>query len=470
MVQIPTTERQFYNTERKLNTLAAYAGDLLKPAEQAGKLAAQYENIKMDNFTTKARLELDNLTQDWRKKNQANPKNVEALKDLETQYQEKLNLYREQIDPMSRLQWDSTANKMIGAYKSSNNSWGEQQLFNNTKLYVAENIKNNLDIARTHGQQNNLLGGLADFTNSYKSLLNYAKDGMGEMDAKILLNDYEKKYMESYISGLADTNPAAAMEALKVPEITRSLGSAEAENKLTSIVRKQMAVHEFNSKMEQFNNEKKLNEELDKLPPSDALHLLEDSRDNVSKKFYAAREKSLLSAKGITAETRADTAQDIILDIATLDISNPVDYLNAANEILAKIEMKYSEGELSTSDRKSLVKQIYKEQGRQLPVLNEDTTGGFMGLGYSYKDAHNYIKDNISNPAYESRAMLDYFRLVNEQDLGVLSRQKAIKEIVKNYNGKILSIPHFSKVEDLQKSGLKSGDKFFLNGRLATVK
>ena len=51
MARIPTTQRDYYNTQTKVNTLGAVAGSLLPAAQDYQRLRLNQEKIKIDTRT-----------------------------------------------------------------------------------------------------------------------------------------------------------------------------------------------------------------------------------------------------------------------------------------------------------------------------------------------------------------------------------------------------------------------------------
>ena len=428
MVNIPTTERQFYNTQPKANAFGMTATALLPAAQQYKETLLDQQKVKIDTNTTKARIEIDNFANNWRLANQANPDNPEAKKQFQAGMSEILNRYGSQIDPIAKMEWNMAANRLQGAYDIANNQWALNQRAENARLDMAENINANLDLARSAGQKGNLDAALADYVNSSRQLYDYGTKNMGKTETRKLLANYEEKFMESYINGLASTNPQAALDALKKPEIAASFKSDGVQDMMMKIVNKQLALHNLQRKVTEFNNEKNIAEKLDNLPTDEALHFLQENEANVSSKFYKAKEKALLSAKGINAETRAETASEIMLDIAAINKDDVQAYFTNANNILTKIEDNYAAGYLSLSDRKRLTNEIYKAQGKNINVLKEEGSG-WKFWDFSYKDANEYISDNYSGQD-GNRLLLDYFRAVSERDYSNDEKKQILQGLI----------------------------------------
>lgn len=475
MVRIPTTERKFYNTAPKVNTLGAYANALLPAAQEYKQTLLDQQKVKIDTSLTKARIDLDNLNNQFRLNNQGNPDNPDAKLKLQQDMRKILNDYGSGIDPIAKLDWERSANKLISGYEVANNDWAFKQRAENTKLDVAENINANLSLARSAGMRGDIGFAVSDYAKSYSQLYDYAAKNMGETDARQLLTDYEEQYMESYINGLASVNPQAALEALKQPEIAASFKSGDAQDVMMKIVNKQIKMHNFQVKTNEFLAEQKLTTKLDDLPPDEALKLLEENEGNVSSKYFKARQNALLSAKGITAETRAETAAEIMLNIASLptDSSEIEEYYKQTNNILTKIESEYASGNLSLSDKKRLVNTIYKKQGGNLEQL-KSTDSGWRFWDFSYKDADKFIQENYSG-ANGNKIMLDYFRQINDGGEYDNDQKKAVLQgLIDMANGNMLNLPTFDSVAEVEdaylRGELKEGDQIYVAGVLKEIK
>lgn len=479
MVHIPTTSRKFYDNSVKADSLGLTARALLPAAKQFQQEMQRQQDIKIDTNMTKARLELDNLNNQWRLQNQANPDNPEAKMQLQSDMQEILARYGNDIDASAKMKWNIAANKLSSAYDLSNNQWSFQQRAENAKLDVAENINANLQLARNAGRAGNLEDGLADYVLSYNQLFNYAKQNMGETDAKALLMGYEEDYMTSYINGLAEKDPQAALEALKQPEIAASFKKEGAQETMMKIVNKQISLQNFQRKVSEFNNEVKLSSSLDDMPTLDALHLLEQNEGNVSAKYYKAKTKALMSDAGIDAETQADEASEILLDIAGLPKDDGAEvYYTASNAILTKIEDKYADGLLSASDRKKLINQVSRGRGKNISTLKE-VGSGLKFWDFSYKDASKYIDKRYTGPN-SNQILLEYFRLVNGQDLDNDQKKEVLNNLIKKEStmqlnkalneSEVISFDTMDEAKQAFSQGkIKKGDKVIINGVKGTI-
>lgn len=231
---------------------------------------------------------------------------------------------------------------------------------------------------------------------------------------------------------------------------------------------------EWEEKKAMLKTEQDLSDQLDDVDPSEALHILEQNEGVVSDKYYKAKMKSLLSAKGINASTRADTARDILIDIGALksiDVSDHIGYIREADRILTNIEEKYAEGELSLADKKSLSKTVSKNLGVEIAKVGDD-----WSVGYQYNDAYDDFVSGLSDKSNVSKAFLDYFRAIEKGDVEYKGAQKEslVKTIIKKYNMKELSTPAYRNVYDmrdaLKRGEIREGDVIYVGGQRGKAK
>lgn len=254
------------------------------------------------------------------------------------------------------------------------------------------------------------------------------------------------------------------------------------------MLEKQVKAADMQVKISQYKNQLDFDKQTAGMDDSGKLQYLQDNEAQYSGNWFKAKQKALLSAKGITAETRAETAQEILLDITMLDKNNEVDYLNGAQKVLTKIENEYAEGRLSPTDRKTLTAQVYRKQSKQVDFLktNEDDDVWWRWNDFTYKDANEYIEENSSSPGNNSKLLLDYFRKVNDggkydnkQKRVILSnivnkqKQADLLAAVNGNSAERMEILSFATIEEAkaayENGTIKKGDKIYINGVRGTV-
>ena len=479
MVHIPTTERKYEQIPQKVNSLQAYSSALLKPAQEYQQEIKRQQDIKINSNLMQAQVDADEFMREHQLKFQANPNSPEAQAELKSGLQNIYNRYGQNIDPMFRQNWQIASNKSQSAYQIVNNRWVEQQRMKNAELDVADGMNAALKLARSSGVSGNIDKGLADYENSASQLYAYARENLGETNARALMSDYEEQYITSFIEGVASKNPQQALSLLNNPEISAAFKKKDAQDVMYKVIRKHEAMQKFNEKVNHYNNEVKLSDALDQLEPADALRVLEQNESKVTTKYFKAKKKAIMSDLGITAETQADEAAEIMLDIAGLPKEDGAEaYYTACNDILIKIEDKYADGLLSTSDRKKLINQVSRGQGKNISALKE-VGSGFKFWDFSYKDASEHISKKYTG-ANSNQILLEYFRQVNDQDYDNDQKKVILDNLIKRESTKQLNkalsesdIQSFGSMEEAKQAfsqgKIKKGDKVIINGVKGTI-
>ena len=164
-----------------------------------------------------------------------------------------------------------------------------------------------------------------------------------------------------------------------------------------------------------------------------SLKLLDDNRAGMDEKIYKQARKNLLEVNGITAETQADEAADLLLKISSLPVDSEKieEFYSQTNEILADIEDKYSKGQISLSDKKRLINNIYKRQGENLETLKSDDKGEqWYTYDFTFKNANKLIEDNYTAGTDKNRLFLEYFRKIDGKDYSYSEKKKILTDMI----------------------------------------
>lgn len=208
----------------------------------------------------------------------------------------------------------------------------------------------------------------------------------------------------------------------------------EDEYRKVALEEKRIKLEKSMEKIKQYNTEIELSDQLDDMDALDALKILDDKENDVSKEYYKAKKKALLSSKGIDAETQADTANEIILDIAAIKPENAKDFFKQSNTVLAKIENSYANGELDYKDKKTLTRQLMKRQGKNLPVLIDKESHWYKI--YDLSDAKEDFDKGLFNSSNSNQAMLEYVRTIDNEKYtqNPKERKNLVKTLISKYN------------------------------------
>lgn len=422
MAIVPTTERIYYDNTLKQNTLATYAGALLPAAQNMQEQVAEQQSIKIDTLGTEARMKMNDITNQWRIDNESNPTDELSIKNLQKQYDEVLQSYRGQIDPLYRSQWDIMGNKLKGAFGLQNQEWGIKQKQKNAQNDIVRNMKNYEDIAFGYGVNGNTASAQADFEQSYAKLLDYGAKNLGAETASALLNDYEKKYYSAFLSGMIDKNPNGVLNMLKNKDITSGLGYKTTEkfkNKANAQIK---AINK-----QVYNN---VYGEYTKNPTLAGFEQLKQLKPNMSKKVLKELEDMYKATPEYEATTTFDSAQeakDYLIDLSKISLSDDnsdksnEDYLNQVTTYIRRLQNSNKAKTLSKEDLDKYANLAYEMASDKTlaeQVNNVFGQGGFftdyykdtIGRGYSpiSQDRVNRIGRETIKQTLEHLANKDY--------------------------------------------------------------
>lgn len=411
MVRIPTTERKYYNTTPKVNTLAEFSSALIPAAEKYVESELVLEKVKIDTNATKARIELDNFQNQWQLANQSNPDNAQAKADFQTGMQSILDKYGQQISPIAKMEWDVTANKLKSNFDIANNEWAFRQKGENAKLNVAENMNLNLDLAYKNGLQGNIAGGWADLDRSYKQLYSYALPALGEIGAKDLLSGYKGDFTTSFVSGMIERDPAEALNFLNEEGNRQAIGSDRKVVALRAIAEKK--VKEYATlKKQNFNLNKSL-AYIDFLenPSFDTLDYYVTNyepamSDNKYKKLIEHVET--INPNAYTVDEEEDIAG--LRDLARMSEGTYEDdrkFAQNVSDYIYNLHTKNQQGKLREEDLKALKKlsvQMMKDPAVKEAVKNMPTGAEF-----------NAIEANVQQPMPEIPQIKDMVTVENNK-------------------------------------------------------
>lgn len=375
-----------------------------------------------------------------RKGKQALGSTAQWEKTADEWYQEKLketgNDYEKEVLKNMYMRRNSSTLDTLSRFEA-----GEKERYYDEN--TASRIKNSLDDALANYTDPHLV---EQAYNSGIAAINVNYAGRGEiLDDK--LKDYRNSFYKTQTLRRADENANEAIEYYGKHKASILGGDQTAVEKILKdkkqyqeelpykLLQRQVKVAEFQTQIKQFQSQIDFDEKTKTLDDSQKLKYLQDNENAYSTNWFKSKQKALLSVKGITAETRAETAEELLLDITELSNFNEEDYIRGANNLLAKIEDKYAEGEVSLAIKTRLVNNVNKKREDKLLSLSDQDEW----FSFSYKDAQKKINDRAAIKLYSSKIMLDYFQKIDGKDLDDSQKKAELDRIMKVYNDKVLT-------------------------------
>ncbi len=438
MVNIPTTDRKYYNNTEKVNTLAAYAGALNDAfsavANTYKEIKENQEAVKIDTFQTEAQLRLNDVETQWRQKYINDPTNADGLKELQEQRQSILDEYGSQIDPIAKQKWNSVARSLNSKYELSNQNWAIKQNQDNSIARMKLNMQNNYKLVNSLAANGDYEGAMAQLEQGYNQTLNAGARLIGVDQAALMLNEYQEKGVESIIYGIASTDPNKAMDLLKNNEKVKALLGDDAVNVSKKIVNSMITQFNYDRKVSEYNTQLECLDAIDKADTAGSkIGVLQQYEGVVPDKFYKNQMKALMRNAGITNKTQEDAYADLFEEsIAKYD--DDFQAIKGRTDLINKIEETYANGLLKLSDKRSLIKNITKERQSNIEALKEKKDENFL-WGWDVGEMIDVAKKMFPDKKDFNKAVYNYQVALGDNsdaDLSDTERKKIAQKVFKD--------------------------------------
>ena len=224
-------------------------------------------------------------------------------------------------------------------------------------------------------------------------------------------------------------------------------------------------------KVEEYENEKMISIKLADLPTDQQLAVLRKNESLVSPEYYKAKEESILSSKGINAETRADVARELTLAVESLLRSDDegIDFLTRADEVLIRIEQDYANGRISTPDKKRLLGMIDRGIAQEIPNVENE----WFSFGFEYADAYDFFLNNLADQSMVDTVFMKYLRKRESGDYSGEQKKALAVSLAKSANDGELYIKTYKNMEefnaDLNAGLISVGESVYVAGVKGTV-
>lgn len=355
-----------------------------------------------------------------------------------TDYQNPKDIEAKQKELEGRL--NTVVSNVAGGFTNQMNANRFSQEYQLTTLQNTEQLKG---IFREKFIDNNNANLLISENNAKNAYINSGNKAYKDSYLADLQRSFEAKYIteqqkaqltlkmeewdELALVNQMSQDPEGYLEKLKNGEL-KGYKQTEA---LSKALKKAQEMQDLQRKMEQYTTTQNVLTQIDENDVVGSLKLLDDNRAGMDEKIYKQARKNLLEVNGITAETQADEAADLLLKISSLPVDSEKieEFYSQTNEILAEIEDKYSKGQINLNDKKRLVNNVYQRQGKNLETLKSDDKGGFL-WGFSFEEANKLIEDNYTAGTDKNKLFMDYFRAVDGKDYSGKEKKKILTDMI----------------------------------------
>lgn len=384
------------------------------PAEVAqigATIADQSAQSKLLAQTAQAHVAFKQLDTEFRLKYADDPTNADGLKDLAEKRASIADDLGSNIPLLYGRQWQNKTIELGTQSDVSNELWAGNQQRINTVQNVNGAIKTYLDSANKDGATFGAsdatdLSGAMNFLTSRAQIEQFGTPTLGAPKTGELLKSYNKDYVKSFLSGVAETSPAKATELINSPEINQHFTTEEKGDMIDQIARvqrQQKLQKQLTTTMNDTGLTDVVNDEnttyYEKRANIDRLEL----EGNISPTAASKARRVIKSTADLNSQTDTPVMAEIINQIYDLNAnsaSNASDYLHGVQNVQEKILEKQANGDLTAPDAGKLNKQL-------VTLTNKRISDATQQVGNEFYDANQ--KFNVLPPEYRGEATRQLF-------------------------------------------------------------
>lgn len=384
-MQVPTTKRQFYDTTKKVNSVAEYAGAVKNGMEAWGQLFDQQQKARMASLQTDVEEEVKNEFARKSPEYDNDPDNQEFKQYMDDFKKQKYDEAREKVNPFYRGQFDELTREYDKRYTVAYDGWRDQQHRANASNDVKKLAQSMIDEAYIAGQTGAIEDARAKYNQNVAVIRGISTSTLGARATEQGIADLNQQYLVAYSKGEIESDPFSAEKRLNDKNFIKEVGVENVEKLRNYAKGKQNAFKkEYVNKMISEFNANPTKQTLDMLKSQDFV--------KVSDKTLNDMEATYKASPNYICETDAEALTEVmqrVEDFVSKDYTiKEGDNKGAADlgkqyedvaELTKFIMMQNSEqGKLSNDDRQKYMETIAKTMyDTQMKTAMLNTKGAF---------------------------------------------------------------------------------------------
>lgn len=362
--------RQIDNRRTVIEQAVKNPSQIPEMAAQVGKdIIRQSQEAKITEGLSKARFELNALDMQYQSDYATDPMGgMDKYKQARTAIFDK---YGKTIDPIFKRGYTNGVVDMTKDNDATMQVWGLRQARKNTVSSINTSMKASFDTANIDGQRFGMsneedLGAVLNFADSRNNLQTFGDKNLGEATTGEMLQNYDKDYMKSFVSGVAASNPEKAKRLLARDDVKTMFNDDEVKS-FDKVIDRAKTVNEKKALGTQMVGESDIVSIVNN-PDADFYQTMlqideAELNGKISYKTAMQARRVLNSRDAIEAKTEAPDVTDIVDRVhdaaANADLDDMA-FMKEVQNIRADVLNKQASGKLRYSDVRKLNGQIDK--------------------------------------------------------------------------------------------------------------
>lgn len=401
-------------------------------------LADQSAQSKLLAQSAKAQVGFKQLDTQFRLKYADDPTNKEGLESLAEQRATLADSLGESIPSIYSREWQKKTTELSTSSDVSNELWTGHQQRLNTVTNVNSSIKTYLDAGNKDGQAFGAsdavdVGGALNYLNARQNIEQFGNPALGTAKTEALLKDFNKDYVKSFVSGVAESSPAKAVQLLNSPDIQQHFTTEERGDMISQIARVKKQ-QELSKQLTTTINDTGLTDvvndenstyyekraEIDRLDMSGAI----------TPSAAAKARRVIKSTADLDSQTDTPVMATIINQIYDLNAnsqSSSSDYLRGVQNVQEAILEKQANGELTAPDAGKLNKQL-------VTLTNKRLSDATQQVGNEFYEANQQFQ--VLPPEYRGDATRKLFYAADGKNFTKQQYKASAQTIVDDINNK----------------------------------
>lgn len=406
-------------------------------ANLAAQVADTSEQSKLLANTAAAHVQFKALDAQYREKFAGDPNNPEGQKWLAEQRQNVTDSLGENISSLYMGDWANKTTKLAASSDVSNEAWALHQNHVNTINNVNNSIQTYTDMANKDGQAFGASDGsdgsaIMNFSKASQEISSFGYAHLGQAKTDALLQHFSSDYAKAFVSGVAETSPAKAIQLIQSPDIAQHFSTQDREDMIAQVekVKKSQALATA------LTTTKNDSEILDIVNNPDSTYY--DKRAQIDKldmagaitpSTAAKARRVIKSSSDLDAQTDTPVMSQIVNQIYDLNAnsnSNAADYLRGVRDLQGKIIEAQADGTLTAPDAGKMNRQLSQ-------LTNKRMSDATQSVGNDFYEANQSF--NILPPEYRGDATRKLFYAGDGKSFTPAQYKAAALTIIDQING-----------------------------------